>query len=74
MNPRGKLYYAAFSASAGCMLACHLGFTSSIDPTVVTPMLIGKVIAGVLAMFSVVMLHKRILKPEELEDKAAEAA
>ncbi len=66
MNPRGKLYYAAFSASAGCMLACHLGFTSSIDPEVVTPMLIAKVIAGVLAMFSVAILHKRIFKPEEL--------
>ena len=68
MNPRGKLYYAAFSASAGCMLACHLGFTSSIDPEVVTPMLIAKVIAGVLAMFSVAILHKRIFKPEELAD------
>lgn len=73
MNPRGKLYYAAFSASAGCMLACHLGFTSSIDPTVVTPMLIAKAIAGVLAMVSVALLHKRIFKPEELAD-TAEAA
>lgn len=62
MNPRGKLYYAAFSASAGCMLACHLGFTSSIDPAVVTPMLIAKVIAGVLAMASVALLHRRIFK------------
>ena len=74
MNPKGKLYYAAFSASAGCMLACHLGFTSSIDPEVVTPMLIAKVIAGVLAMVSVAVLHKRILKPEELVDMSAEAA
>lgn len=71
MNPKGKLYYAAFSASAGCMLACHLGFTSSIDPAVVTPMLIGKCIAGVLAMLSVAVLHKRIFKAEELEDKVA---
>ena len=69
MNPRGKLYYAAFSASAGCMLACHLGFTSSIDPNVVTPMLIAKVIAGVLAMASVALLHKRIFKKEELEEE-----
>ena len=68
MNPKGKLYYAAFSASAGCMLACHLGFTSSIDPNVVTPMLIAKAIAGVLAMASVALLHKRIFKKEELEE------
>ncbi len=73
MNPRGKLYYAAFSASAGCMLACHLGFTSSIDPEVVTPMLIAKVIAGVLAMFSVAVLHKRIFKAEELTEAPVEA-
>ena len=31
-------------------------------------------IAGVLAMVSVAVLHKRILKPEELVDKSAEAA
>ncbi len=70
MNPRGKLYYAAFSASAGCMLACHLGFTSSIDPEVVTPMLIAKVIAGVLAMLSVALLQRRIYSREELEAAA----
>lgn len=68
MNPRGKLYYAAFSASAGCMLGCHLGFPSSIDPEVVTPVLVAKIIAGVLAMVSVALLHKRIFKPEELAD------
>ncbi|MBQ8264230.1 MAG: ethanolamine utilization protein EutH [Oscillospiraceae bacterium] len=74
MNPKGKLYYAAFSASAGCMLACHLGFPASIDPVVVTPVLIAKAISGVLAMFSVTILHKRIFKPEELaEPVAAEA-
>lgn len=66
MNPKGKLYYAAFSASAGCMLACHLGFPASIDPEIVTPVLIAKAIAGVLAMVSVTLLHKRIFKPEEL--------
>ena len=70
MNPKGKLYYAAFSASAGCMLACHLGFPASIDPTIVTPVLIAKIIAGVLAMFSVTIMHKRIFKPEELVDAA----
>lgn len=74
MNPRGKLYYAAFSASAGCMLACHLGFTSSVDPEVVTPMLIAKAIAGVLAMLSVALLSGRIFKNGELEEQEASAA
>ena len=56
------------------MLACHLGFPASIDPVVVTPVLIAKAISGVLAMFSVTILHKRIFKPEELaEPVAAEA-
>ena len=73
MNPKGKLYYAAFSASAGCMLACHLGFPASIDPEIVMPVLVAKAIAGVLAMFSVALLHKRIFKKEELAELPARA-
>lgn len=67
MNPKGRVVYAAFSASAGCMLACHLGFTSSVDTAVVLPMLIAKACAGVFAIFSAAVFSKRLFKNGELE-------
>lgn len=67
MNPKGRVVYAAFSASAGCMLACHLGFTSSVDTAVVVPMLIAKACAGVFAVFSATVFSKRIFRVGELD-------
>ena len=68
MNVKGKVFFAAFSASAGCMLGCHLGFTSSIDQSVVLPMLLAKCCAGVFAMISAAFFAKRIFSAEELAE------
>ena len=67
MNVRGRVVYAAFSASAGCMLGCHLGFTSSVDQSIVMPMLLAKVCAGIFAITSSLFFAKRIFNKEELE-------
>lgn len=67
MNPKGKVVFAAFSASAGCMLGCHIGFTSSVDQSIVMPMLLAKIISGVLAVISALFFARRIFNREELE-------
>ena len=66
MNLRGRVVYAAFSASAGCMLGCHLGFTSSVDQSIVMPMLLAKVCAGVFAIIASMFFAKRLFTAEEL--------
>ena len=68
MNRKGRVVFAAFSASAACMFGSHLGFTSSIDQAVVMPMLLAKCCAGVMALCSAVFFSKRIFKAGELEE------
>ncbi|MCD8066101.1 MAG: ethanolamine utilization protein EutH [Oscillospiraceae bacterium] len=73
MNLRGKVVYAAFSASAGCALGAHLGFTSSMNSEVVAPMLLAKALAGVFALLSSAFFARRIFKDELARDKAMTA-
>lgn len=68
MNVKGRVFFAAFSASAGCMLGCHLGFTSSVDQSVVLPMLLAKCCAGVFAMVSAAFFAGRVFSAEELTE------
>ncbi|MBR2666650.1 MAG: ethanolamine utilization protein EutH [Oscillospiraceae bacterium] len=71
MNSRGKVIFAAFSASAGCMFGCHLAVTSSFGPDVVVPMLIAKVCAGVFAICMASYFYRRIFG-SAAEETAAE--
>lgn len=66
MNVKGRVFFAAFSASAGSMLGCHLGFTSSVDQAIVLPMLLAKCCAGVFAMVSASFFARRVFSAEEL--------
>lgn len=66
MNLKGRVVFSAFSASAGCMLGCHLGFTSSVDQSIVMPMLLAKCCAGVFAIVSSSFFAKRIFSAQEL--------
>jgi ethanolamine transporter len=67
MNPRGKVMFAAFSASAGCMLGCPLGFTSSVDQAIVMPMLLAKCCAGIFAMASGAFFARRLVSEQTPE-------
>lgn len=62
MNGKGRVVFAAFSASAGCMFGAHLGFTSAVDTAVVVPMLISKVIAGVMGVLTACFFYSRLIK------------
>ena len=60
MNPKGRVIFAAFSASGACMLGSHMGFTSAIDQSVVMPMLLSKCIAAVLGIAAACIVFKRM--------------
>ena len=67
MNGRGKVLFAALSASGIPMLGVHLGFAMSTDPAMIMPMLVSRVCAGLFAICSVYFFSSRLLRPEELE-------
>ncbi|TMW70427.1 ethanolamine utilization protein EutH [Alteribacter natronophilus] len=55
MNPRGKVMSGAFAVSGAFVLGGHLGFTASLEPEMIVPMMTGKLSAGVIAV-GIVML------------------
>lgn len=50
MDPKGKVINTAWLVPATAALGDHLGFTAAVRPDMITPVLFGKLIAGVLAI------------------------
>jgi ethanolamine transporter len=50
MDPRGKVINVAFSVSAAFVLGDHLGFTAGVRPQMIAPVIVGKLVAGILAV------------------------
>ena len=50
MNPKGKLLNCAFAVSAAFVFGDHLGFCAGNNSEMITPMIVGKLVAGVLAV------------------------
>ena len=50
MNPRGKVLNAAFQVSAAFSLADHLGFAAANNADLIGPMLVGKLVGGILGV------------------------
>lgn len=50
MNPRGKVINTAWLVPATAALGDHLGFTAGVRPDMITAVVLGKLIAGVLAI------------------------
>ena len=50
MNPRGRLLVLTFSVSASFVFGDHLGFTAGAEQNMVLPLIISKLVAGVLAL------------------------
>ena len=50
MDERGKVINVAFAVSASFVFGDHLGFTAGFDPTMILPMLAGKLVGGVTAI------------------------
>lgn len=64
MDKRGVIINTAWTVTVGAALGDHLGFTASVYPAMIGPMIAGKVTAGILA----VLLAVYLLKNEETEN------
>lgn len=50
MNPKGKVINIAWLVTATAALGDHLGFTAGVRPDMITSVVLGKLIAGILAI------------------------
>lgn len=58
MDNRGKVINVAFAVSASFVFGDHLGFTAGINPDMIFPMVVGKLVAGVSAVALVLLFVK----------------
>ena len=56
MDKKGVLLNAAFAVSAAFTFAGHLAFTMAFDANYIFPVIIGKLVAGVLALLTAMLL------------------
>lgn len=61
MDPKGKLMNVAFAVSAAFVFGDHLGFTAGVNPAMITPVIIGKLVAGITALFTANLLAPKLL-------------
>lgn len=62
MDNRGKVINVAFAVSGAFILGDHLGFTASVAPEMIFPMIVGKLSGGVTAIFIAILMLKRMDK------------
>lgn len=69
MDPKGKLLNVAFAVSAAFVFGDHLGFTAGVDQTMVTPVIIGKLVAGITALIVANLLAPKLLSKIKSAEK-----
>ena len=69
MDPKGKLLNVAFAVSAAFVFGDHLGFTAGVNPEMITPVIIGKLVAGISALFAAYLLAPKLLHKIEVRDE-----
>lgn len=70
MDPKGKLLNVAFAVSAAFVFGDHLGFTAGVDQTMVTPVIIGKLVAGISALLIANFLAPKLLDKIQAAEKS----
>ena len=58
MDGRGKILNVAFAVPAAFVFGDHLGFTAGVDPSMLGPVIVAKLSAGVAAVGAAVLLTK----------------
>lgn len=58
MDNRGRLVTIAFLSSTGCALDDHLAYTNQITPELCVPVMPGKLVGGLSALFAALFLMK----------------
>lgn len=64
MSGRGKLRNVAFMVTSSCTFGDYLGFTASVSPDMVLPMIGAKLVGGVLALYVESLFWRKQEKPE----------
>ena len=59
MDARGKILNVAFSVSAAFLIGDHLAFTAATQPSMIVPMVAGKLVGGVTAVLFALWLLRR---------------
>lgn len=62
MDEKGAMLNSAFAVSAAFVFAGHLAFTMALDASYLPAMIVGKLIAGFLALGLAAILYPRIIK------------
>jgi len=62
MDKKGAMLNSAFAVSAAFTFAGHLAFTLAFDASYIPPMIVGKIVAGILALIVAVFIYDRIEK------------
>lgn len=55
MNHKAKIINIAFAVSASFVLGDHLGFTAGVEGSMIFPMMVGKIVAGICAIIIVII-------------------
>lgn len=72
MNDKGKVINAAFAVSGAFTLGGQLGYISTVAPEFINPFIVGKLTAGILAIFLAIQLIKRDKIVKEAMDNGSE--
>ena len=59
MDDKGITLNAAFAVSAGCVFADHLAYTLAFDADYLAAMMVGKLVAGILAVVAAIYIYRR---------------
>ena len=62
MNQKSRFLVLTFSISATFVLGDHLGFIAGVDPEMVVPMMVSKMVAGITALLLANVLAPKLLK------------
>jgi len=60
MDDRGKVINVAFAVSAAFVLGDHLGFTASVNPDLILPVIAGKLIGGLTAIIVAGFVYDKV--------------
>lgn len=69
MDPKGKILNVAFAVSAAFVFGDHLGFTAGVNQEMVTPVIIGKLVAGITALIVANILAPKLLEKIKAANK-----
>lgn len=65
MDNRGKIINVAFAVSAAFVFGDHLGFTAGFHSDMIFPMIIGKLVGGITAVFVAILIVNKTLGKAE---------